>query len=160
MYKTSAKKATWLFLRNTYPSMLIHGCVSHTLYLFTNNMFSAINTKRERDYDTLKCRHGYLFNQLLVFTNECINIVDFVQNHHVPEPPLKVVLFVAKLRNLVTPAATRSVHFKVVSIQFVTVRKLCIPSAMTTIPYKALQSRERREHLLRTQLVAMSSFFF
>lgn len=156
MDNTAATKAAWHLLRNAYFSMFFHGCPPHGLHLFVKDIFSATKTKRGSDFNSLKYPDGYLFNRLLMFTNEVKDILKFFHNHHAPKTQLLAALSVAKLENHFAPAPTCWGHFKVFPIRFLMQKRFCIPSSMTAIPFKVLQSRKNPENLFRTQSIAKS----
>lgn len=97
---TATNKKAWKALEENYPHRFFHGCVSHGLNLLVKDIFSA--KKPSGEYPD-----GYPFEDLLLFTINCKEVVSFYHNHHVQRASLRKALKAEKLNNLVQPAPTR-----------------------------------------------------
>lgn len=97
---TAANKKAWKTLEEKYPQRFFHGCVSHGLNLLVKDIFAA--KKATGGYP-----EGYPFEDLLLFTNNCKEVVSFFHNHHAPRATLRRALRAGKLNNLVQVAPTR-----------------------------------------------------
>ena len=106
MDNTSANKKAWAVLHNKFPSRFFQGCTSHGLHLFVKDIFCATKTKKAGD-DTATYPVGYPFEEMLLFINECKDIVKFFHNHHVVKAQLQELQKTSGARSLVRPCPTR-----------------------------------------------------
>ncbi len=106
MDNTSANKKAWEVLKTNYPSRFFQGCTSHGLHLLVKDIFCATKTKKagstEPTYPV-----DYPFEDMLMFINECKDIVKFFHNHHVAKAQLQEMQKTTGARALVRPCPTR-----------------------------------------------------
>ena len=67
---TAANKKAWKTLEEKYPQRFFHGCIYHGLNLLVKDIFAA--RKSTGGYP-----EGYPFEDLLLFTNNCKEVVSF-----------------------------------------------------------------------------------
>jgi hypothetical protein len=105
MDNTSANKKAWEVLKTNYPSRFFQGCTSHGLHL-VKDIFCATKTKKagstEPTYPV-----DYPFEDMLMFINECKDIVKFFHNHHVAKAQLQEMQKTTGARALVRSCPTR-----------------------------------------------------
>ena len=103
---TSANKKMWSILEREYPTHFFHGCVAHGLNLLVKDILCA-KKKEPPGGGPAAYPDGYPFEDLMVFANDCKEVVMFFHNHHGVKARLKKALASAKLSSLVKPAPTR-----------------------------------------------------
>jgi hypothetical protein len=103
---TSANKKAWKVLHDKYPSRFFQGCTSHGLHLFVKDIFCATKTKKAGD-ETATYPVNYPFESMLLFINECKDVVKFFHNHHVVKAQLEEMQKATGVRALVRPCPTR-----------------------------------------------------
>ena len=87
---TSANKAAWRVLQNSYPSRFFQGCVAYALHLLVKDIIAATKAKRGRaiaDYP-----ENYPFEPLLTFIAQVKKVVSYFHQHHVPKALLSAAL--------------------------------------------------------------------
>ncbi|KAI2503210.1 transposase [Fragilaria crotonensis] len=105
MDNTSANKAAWRLLQDSYPSRFFQGCVAHALHLLVKDVFAATKARRGRDVSAYP--ENYPFEPLLTFISQVKKMVGYFHQHHVPRALLKSALKERNLRTLASAAATR-----------------------------------------------------
>lgn len=103
---TAANKKALKELEQKYPNRFFHGCVCHGLNLLVKDIFGA-KKKIPEGGGPAQYPDGYPFEDLLLFTADCKDIVSFFHNHHAPMANLQKALKSSKLKGLVRPAPTR-----------------------------------------------------
>jgi Protein of unknown function (DUF 659)/hAT family C-terminal dimerisation region len=103
---TSTNKKAWKLLEEMFPSSYFQGCCSHGIHLLVKDIFAATKTKRngaiEATYPT-----GYPFEDMLMFTAGCRDIVKFFHNHHIVKAQLLELQKTTNAKALIRPAPTR-----------------------------------------------------
>lgn len=105
MDNTSANKAAWRLLQDSYPSRFFQGCVAHALHLLVKDIFAATKAKRGREVPDYP--DNYPFEPLLNFIAQVKKVVSYFHQHHVPKALLTAALKAKNLRMLARAAATR-----------------------------------------------------
>ena len=103
---TAANKKAWGILQGIYPELFFHGCICHGLHLIVKDIF-ALEKRRIPPTNEYGYPTTYPFEELLLFTSSCKDIVNFFSNHHLMCAKLKKALNNAKIAGLVSPGATR-----------------------------------------------------
>ncbi|CAB4038963.1 Hypothetical predicted protein [Paramuricea clavata] len=80
---TAANKKAWKELEQKYPNHFFHGCVCHRLNLFVKDIFGA-RKKIPEGGGPAQYPDGYIFEDLLLFTADCKDIVSFFHHPHAP----------------------------------------------------------------------------
>ena len=105
MDNTSANKAAWRVLQNSYQSRFFQGCDAHALHLLVKDIFAATKAKRGREVADYP--ENYPFEPLLTFIAQVKKVVSYFHQHHVPKALLSAALKAKNLRMLATAGATR-----------------------------------------------------
>jgi hypothetical protein len=103
---TSANKNAWKLLKDKYPTMFFHGCVSHGLNLMVKDIFAASKTKKAGQLEATY-PDDYPFEEMLQLAADCKDLVKFFHNHHVMKTKLTQMQAVNNLNALAQPAPTR-----------------------------------------------------
>ena len=103
---TSTNKKAWTLLKKEFPSCYFQGCCAHGLHLLVKDVFAATKTKKNGE-QVATYPINYPFERMLVFIDECKEVVKFFHNHHIPKAQLQELQLTTGAPGLVRPAPTR-----------------------------------------------------
>ena len=103
---TTTNKKAWRILQGEFPGKFFHGCVSHGLHLLVKDILAPTKTKKDGSNEATY-PVGYPFEHMLLFVEECQEIVKFFHNHHVVKAKLNHLQQQSNTKVLVSPAPTR-----------------------------------------------------